>query len=114
MEKQAKTVQKKAKSLGELEDKYFGKIGTPKRETYEEKIKLDIIGELLKQMREEKHLTQAQLAKKLGMDTTYVSKIENNLKTQRIDTIVKVIKVLKGQLFIRVHGEHGPTDVELV
>jgi len=114
METKTKVVKRKAKSLSELEDKYFGKKSTPKRELYEAEVRLDAIGELLKQTREISHLTQSQLAKKLGMDKTYVSKMENNVKTQRLDTIMKVLKALKGQLFIRLPSGKGTREVELI
>jgi len=105
---------KKTKTLDELEDKYFGKRGTSNREEYEVQVKIDAIGELIKQGREESHLTQSQLAKKLGMDKTYVSKMENNLKMQRVDTLMKVLKALHGQLFIRMPSDGGTREVELV
>jgi HTH-type transcriptional regulator/antitoxin HipB len=114
METKVRAAKRKGKSMEELETKYFGKKGTPKRATYETQIQLDLIGELIKQTREENHLTQSQLAKKLGMDTTYVSKMENNVKTQRLDTVIKVFKALKGQLFIRVGTGEEMKMIELI
>ena len=109
-----KVPKKKTKSLAELEEKYFGKRGTQEREDYESQVKVEIIGELLKQIREKSHLTQSDLAKKVGMDKAYVSKMENNLKTQRLDTFLKVLKALKGHLLIRLPGDDEPKEVELV
>ncbi|MCC7301509.1 MAG: helix-turn-helix transcriptional regulator [Bacteroidia bacterium] len=114
MQTQKKSVKRQTKSLEELEDKYFGKKGSQEREVYESQVRLEIIGELLKQMREDNNLTQSQLAKKLGMHKAYVSKIENNVKTQRLDTILKLMKVLKGHLFIRLSDKEGTREVELV
>lgn len=114
METNTKRAKRKPKTLDELEDKYFGKRGTTKREKYENQVRLEAIGELFRQTREEQNLTQSQLAKKLGIDKTYVSKIENNVKTQRLDTIIKVLKVLKGHLFIRLSDEEGTKEVELI
>ena len=114
METKSKTTKLKTKSLEELEDKYFGKKGTSKRENYEAQVEIEIIGEFLKQYREDKNLTQQQLAKKLGMDKSYISKIEHNVKTQRLDTLVNVLKALKGHLFIRIPAEKGFREVELV
>lgn len=110
----SKKIKPGSKSLEELEDKYFGKRNTPKREQYEKQVNIEIIGELLKQYRENKHLTQEQLAKKIGMDKTYISKIENNVKTQRIDTLVSFLKALQGHLFIRIPSDGGFKEVELV
>jgi HTH-type transcriptional regulator / antitoxin HipB len=69
---------------------------------------------LLRQYRQEKNLTQKELAQKLGMDKTYISKIENNVKTQRVDTLISVLKALQGHLFIRIPSKKGIKEVELV
>ena len=105
---------KRGKSLKELEEKYFGKKGTKSRDEYDAHVRIEIIGELLRQMREENNMTQSQLAKKLGIDKAYVSKMENNLKTQRLDTIVKVLKALKANLFIRLPKAGGAREFELI
>ena len=104
----------RGKSLEELEEKYFGKKETGKRQTYESEVNIEIIGELLKQMREKNHLTQSQLARKLHMDKTYVSKIENNVKTQRLDTLVRILNVLHAHLTISIPSKNGFTQIELV
>jgi DNA-binding XRE family transcriptional regulator len=114
METNNKTAKLRTKSLEELEDKYFGRKGTSKRANYEAQVEIEVIGEFLKQYREDKNLTQQQLAQKLGMDKTYISKIEHNVKTQRLDTLVNVLKALKGHLFIRIPAEKGFKEVELV
>ncbi len=45
---------RKYKTLGELEDKYFGERGTPEREQYEFELSMELLGEKLKQIRKEK------------------------------------------------------------
>jgi DNA-binding XRE family transcriptional regulator len=77
-------------------------------------VRLDALGGLIKQIREENKLTQADLAEILEIDNTYVSKMECNLKTQRLDTIIKVIHALNGRLIIRLPAEGGMKDIELV
>jgi ribosome-binding protein aMBF1 (putative translation factor) len=111
---QTKTPKKKSKTFDELETKYYGQKGTAKRELYDAQIRLSLIGELIKQAREDNHMTQAQLGKKLGMGKAYVSRMENNVKTQRLDTIIKVLKALKAHLFIRIKAEDGMKEVKLV
>ena len=114
MKTKSATTPIKSKSLSEIEEKYFGKKGTAKRNKYEEQVEVQLVGELLRQYRQENHLTQNQLANKTGIDKTYISKIENNVKTQRIDTLVSVLKALHGQLFIKIPFEKGFKEVELV
>jgi hypothetical protein len=45
-------------SLDEVTDKYIGKLGTPKRETFENELRLDLLGEAIRQARKDRHLTQ--------------------------------------------------------
>jgi len=45
-------------SLDEVIDKHIGKLGTPKREAFENELRLDLLGEAIKQARKERHLTQ--------------------------------------------------------
>ena len=51
------------------------------------------IGEMLKEAREQMHLTQEQLAQKVGKKRSYISKIEtdygNNIKLQTLKEIVE-------------------------
>lgn len=60
------------------------------------------IGEMLKQAREEKNLTQEQLAFKVGKKRSYISKLEtdygNNIKIQTLLEIVE--KGFDGELKI--------------
>jgi len=114
MRTKIKNSKPKGITLSEFETSLYGKKGTPKRDEYDTQLKLELIGELIKQIREHNNLTQTQLGKKLGMDKTYVSRMENNLKTQRLDTIIKVFKALKATMFIRVEGEDGMKVVELI
>lgn len=64
-------------TLGELEDKYIGKRGNPKREDYELILSMDVLGEKIKQLRKEKNLTQEQLGKLVGVQKSQISKLEN-------------------------------------
>lgn len=51
------------------------------------------IGEMLKEAREQRHLTQEQLAQKVGKKRSYISKVEtdygNNIKLQTLKEIVE-------------------------
>lgn len=44
-------------SFDKLKDKYIGKVGTENRDQYEFELKLDILGDLIKQTRKERNLT---------------------------------------------------------
>lgn len=49
--------------------------------------------EALKQMREERKISQAALAKKLGIDQTAISKYERNIQLPEVRTLVKIAEL---------------------
>lgn len=58
-------------TLGEIEDKYIGKKGTPKRDKCEVDLQTDVhshfIGEAIKQARLSKNMTQEELGSLIGV-----------------------------------------------
>jgi len=93
-----KTNKLKLYSLDEITDKYIGKPGTPKREAFEYELRLDFIGEAIKQARKERHLTQEELGRLVGVKKAQISKIENSLTDARFETIMKVFKALNAKI----------------
>ncbi len=89
--------------VSELKDKTLGKVGSPKRDKYERELKLEIIAEQIKQLREEKKLTQAQLGDLIGVQRAQVSKLENSTTNITLGTIIKVFDALDAQLSFQVH-----------
>ena len=85
-------------TLEELTDSYIGKKGTVEREQFEFELKLDILGDMIKKARKEKHLTQEQLGELVGVQKAQISKIENNTKDVRLSTIMKVFNALKAKI----------------
>ena len=98
---------KKYKTLGDLEDKYIGKQGTPEREQYEFELSMEILGEKLKKIRKEKNLTQAQLGKLIGVQKAQISKLESGASSATISTITKVFKALKAKVKLQIEIEDG-------
>ncbi len=82
------------KSLDEMVDKHIGTEGTKERDEFEEELRLDILGQTIKKIREEKNLTQEQLGKLVGVKKAQISKIENHLTDARFETILKVFRAL--------------------
>jgi hypothetical protein len=56
-----KTRKMKTYSLEELTDKHIGRKGTKKRDEFENELRLDLLGQTIKQVRLERNLTQEQL-----------------------------------------------------
>lgn len=93
---------KNYKTLGELEDKYFGQPGTPEREQYEFELSMDILGEKLKQLRQEQRLTQEQLGKLIGVQKAQISKLESGNNSATISTVLKVFHALKARVILKI------------
>ena len=88
----------KTYSLDELTDKYIGKKGTKKRDSFEQELRLDLLGHAIKQARLERNLTQEQLGELVGVQKAQISKIENAATDARFDTMLKVFKGLKAKV----------------
>ncbi len=84
----------KTYSLEELTDKYIGKTGTKKRDEFENELRLDLLGNAIRQARKERNLTQEKLGEMVGVKRAQISKIENRTTDARFSTILKVFKAL--------------------
>jgi HTH-type transcriptional regulator / antitoxin HipB len=84
-------------------DYKYGKPGTPTREKYEQEFEDFKIGVLIQEARKKQHLTQEQLAAKVGTTKNYISRIENNASDIRLSTLMRIIREgLGGQLKLSV------------
>ena len=92
----------KTYSLEEITDKYIGKRGTPKREAFEYELRLDLLGEAIKQARKKRNMTQEELGRLVGVHKAQISKIENSLTDARFETILKVFKALNAKINFNV------------
>jgi len=92
----------KTYSLEEMLDKHIGRLGTPKREAFENELRLDLLGEAIKQARKDRNLTQEQLGLLVGVKKAQISKLENSLTDARFETIIKVFKALNAKVNFNV------------
>ena len=92
----------KTYSLDEITDKYIGKKGTPGRDAFENELRLDLLGEAIRQARKERHLTQEELGVLVGVKKAQISKLENSLTDARFETIIKVFKALNAKVNFNV------------
>lgn len=90
----------KTYSFDEVKNKFLGKKGTSKRDTYENELRLDLLGETICQIRIQRNLTQEQLGLLVGVQKAQISKIENNFKDARISTILKVFDALQTKILL--------------
>ena len=73
-------------------DQKYGKIGTPKRDKYEEDFENFKIGVLIQEARKQQNMTQEELALKCGTTKNYISRIENNASDIRLSTLKRIIR----------------------
>lgn len=92
----------KSYKLKEVEDKLIGKIGTSKRDDYELRIKLIQFGQLIKEVRKEKRLTQDQLGELIGVTKSQISKLENGTSNMTIGTIFRIFEAMKSEIHFEV------------
>ncbi len=94
---------KSLKSLDQFIDEKIGKKGTEKREQFEDEYDAFKLGVLIQQAREQKGLTQEQLADLAGTNKSYISRLERNLKDIRFSTLQRIINEgLGGHLEISI------------
>lgn len=92
----------KTYKLKEVKDKLIGKIGTSKRDDYELRIKLLQLGQLIKEVRKEKKLTQGDLGDLIGVTKSHISKLENGTSNMTIGTIFKIFAAMKSEIQFEV------------
>ena len=92
----------KTYSLPEMKDKYIGKVGTKMRDEYEYELRMDVLGKMIKSVRQERQLTQEELGKLIGVQKAQISKLESSANSATIDTILKVFKALNAEINFNV------------
>ena len=83
---------KEATTFDELLDIKYGKLGSPARDEFEQNSKAFIIGEMIKEARKHAHLTQDDLADKIGTKKSYISRIENGKIDIQLSTLFKIFE----------------------
>jgi HTH-type transcriptional regulator / antitoxin HipB len=79
-------------SLTDFVDNEYGVKGTKKREKFEAEYEAFKLGVLIQQARQEKGLTQEEVAQLAGTNKSYISKLEKDLKDIRFSTLQRIIK----------------------
>jgi DNA-binding XRE family transcriptional regulator len=93
------------KRFEDLEDKYFGEKGTPERDEYEFDLKMELIGEKIKQLRIQNNLTQSQLGDLIGVKRSQISKLEHGNHSASVSTIMKVFQAMKAKVKLRIETD---------
>ncbi|ALU24882.1 helix-turn-helix transcriptional regulator [Myroides odoratimimus] len=89
------------KTWSQVKDEVFGVVGEPKRDEIE--VETFKVGLLLRKAREEKKLTQAELASLVNKKREYISRVENNGSNMTLKTLYDIVeKGLGGKVTISI------------
>jgi HTH-type transcriptional regulator / antitoxin HipB len=73
-------------------EKQYGKRGTKERTEFEIKAKSFLIGEMIKEERKAAHMTQEELADKVGAKKSFISRIENGKSDIQLSTLYRLLE----------------------
>jgi DNA-binding XRE family transcriptional regulator len=102
----------KVHTLEEVQNEIIGELGTPNRDKFEYELQMDLIGKAIKQTRQERHLTQEELGKLIGVQKAQISRIENNASNVTIDTLMRVFSALKAKVKFQIELPNVNISVE--
>ena len=81
-----------AKNFDELLNIQYGEIGEKKRDSFEEAAQYFVISETLKDARKVAHMTQEELANKVGTKKSYISRLENGKCDIQLSTLYRIFE----------------------
>ncbi|MDR1224911.1 MAG: helix-turn-helix domain-containing protein [Tannerella sp.] len=77
-----------------LIDERFGVKGTPGRAAAEEQAYAFYTGQIIEDARKKAHITQAELARRIGSDRAYISRIESGKTEPKISTFYRIMNAI--------------------
>lgn len=92
---------KELRNVNELINPICGEIGTAQRQKFTDDAISLYYGELIKEQRIAKHMTQVELADLAGTKRNHISRIENGKTDLRVSTMYRIAKVLNLELVLK-------------
>jgi ribosome-binding protein aMBF1 (putative translation factor) len=75
-------------------DERFGKEGTPSRIEAEEQALAFFAGQIVEDARKKALLTQTELARRIGSDRAYISRVESGKTEPKISTFYRIMNAI--------------------
>ncbi len=88
----------------ELDDMY-GACGSPTRQQFDEESIAWFYGNMLRDRRKELHLTQKQLAEKIGREQSYIARVESGKADIQLSSFFRITTILGIQFVPRFMTE---------
>lgn len=79
-------------------DAKFGAEGTQDRINAEEKAYAFYTGQIIGDARKKAHISQAELARRIGSDRSYISRVESGQTEPKISTFYRIMNALNCQI----------------
>jgi transcriptional regulator with XRE-family HTH domain len=74
-----------------------------------------LVGQKIRQIRKSRHLTQAELASRIGVTQSDLSRMENGEYKVGLDTLFRILQVFEQSMshfFAELSAEAGPSDAQ--
>lgn len=81
-------------SMDEVLDNLYGAVGTPEREEFRKEAYAYCVGRLIHDTRKQEKMTQEVLAKRVGTDKSYISKVEKGIIEPGAGMFYRIIEAL--------------------
>lgn len=75
-------------------EKKYGKHGTPERAKFDEEAYAFYTSQILLDARKNARMTQEELAKRIGADKSYISRIEKGITVPSVATFYRIVNAL--------------------
>lgn len=86
--------------IDQLMDDRFGVVGSPEREEFRKEAYAYCVGQIIHDIRKEEKVTQEELAKRVGTDKSYISRIEKGLIEPGAGFFLRIIDALGAKVEI--------------
>lgn len=81
-------------NVSALIDERFGEKGTPERMAAEEKAYAFYTGQIIEDARKKAKISQAELARRIGSDRSYISRVESGQTEPKVSTFYRIMNAL--------------------
>ena len=81
-------------SFDAILDEKYGKMGTPERDEFHREAYSYCVGQIIHDARKHEHMTQSSLAKMVGTDKTYISRIERGTVEPGVGLFLRIMNAL--------------------
>jgi len=96
----------------EVQDNSIEKAAVKERDLFEYELQMDFVGKVIKQTRQERHLTQEELGKLIGVQKSQISRLENNASNVTMDTLQRVFSALNAKVTLQVELPNPTINIE--